>query len=339
MPLSDTALLTNTKDEPSLGAELQAEIASADRVDLLVRFVKWHGMRLLSEQLDDLKASGQAPPRHHHDVHGWHRAPRRRRAGPPLRRRGEDQVTRSSRPGCTPRRGCSAATAGSTPATSEAPTSRSPRWSTAWSGTSASPRSRPRPSSGSSRPPSTPTGTDPDFRPYDPDRDADLLDRALGAQAGGGRQRSGALGPRGPAAAAPGTHPRSPRGRADRARSSPQPRRRRDRHRQDGRRRPRLPPARRQRRSPCCSSRTARRLLEQARRTYREVLGDGTFGELLVGGQRPTGGSTSSLRCSRSRDGRPCRRSTSPSSTSSITPRRRRTARLLEHLGPTNSSV
>ncbi|MDQ1531438.1 MAG: hypothetical protein QOE37_1543 [Microbacteriaceae bacterium] len=59
MPLSDTALLTNTKDEPSLGAELQAEIASADRVDLLCAFVKWHGMRLLSDQFDDLKARGK----------------------------------------------------------------------------------------------------------------------------------------------------------------------------------------------------------------------------------------------------------------------------------------
>ncbi len=29
-------------------------------------------------------------------------------------------------------------------------------------------------------------------------------------------------------------------------------------------------------------------LLDQARRTYREVLGNGTFGELLVGGQKPT---------------------------------------------------
>ncbi|MDT7746297.1 MAG: hypothetical protein QOE59_5375 [Actinomycetota bacterium] len=59
MPLSDTALLTDTKDEPSLGAELQAEIASADRVDLLCAFVKWHGMRLLSDQFDDLKARGK----------------------------------------------------------------------------------------------------------------------------------------------------------------------------------------------------------------------------------------------------------------------------------------
>ena len=46
-----------------------------------------------------------------------------------------------------------------------------------------------------------------------------------------------------------------------------------------------------------------RELLEQARRTYREVLGDGTFGELLVGGRAPKPrGNTSSPRCSRCRE-------------------------------------
>ena len=40
-------------------------------------------------------------------------------------------------------------------------------------------------------------------------------------------------------------------------------------------------------RRACCSSRTAREILEQSMRTYREVLGDGDFGELYVGGQRP----------------------------------------------------
>ena len=36
-----------------------------------------------------------------------------------------------------------------------------------------------------------------------------------------------------------------------------------------------------------CSLRTAREILEQSMRTYREVLADGDFGELYVGGQRP----------------------------------------------------
>jgi len=45
-PLSDAALLTNARNEPSLSAELRAEIASADRIDLLCAFIKWHGLRV-----------------------------------------------------------------------------------------------------------------------------------------------------------------------------------------------------------------------------------------------------------------------------------------------------
>lgn len=54
-PLSDAALLTNAHGEPSLGAELRAELASSDTVDLLCAFVKWHGIRLLEGQLADLR--------------------------------------------------------------------------------------------------------------------------------------------------------------------------------------------------------------------------------------------------------------------------------------------
>lgn len=50
-PLSDAALLTNASGEPSLGAELRAEMDSADEVDLLCAFVKWHGLRLLEPEL------------------------------------------------------------------------------------------------------------------------------------------------------------------------------------------------------------------------------------------------------------------------------------------------
>lgn len=50
-PLAEAALLTNAKDEPSLGAELRAEFGSADQVDLLCAFVKWHGLRLLQEPM------------------------------------------------------------------------------------------------------------------------------------------------------------------------------------------------------------------------------------------------------------------------------------------------
>ena len=50
-PLSDAALLTNSRDEPSLGAELRAEIDTSDEVDLLCAFVKWYGLRILEPEL------------------------------------------------------------------------------------------------------------------------------------------------------------------------------------------------------------------------------------------------------------------------------------------------
>ncbi|MFD1669048.1 DUF3427 domain-containing protein [Streptomyces sp. SID7804] len=51
IPLSDTALLTNSPEDPSLGFELRAELATADRVDLLCAFVKWHGIRVIERSL------------------------------------------------------------------------------------------------------------------------------------------------------------------------------------------------------------------------------------------------------------------------------------------------
>lgn len=54
-PLADAALLTNASGEPSLGAELRAEIDTADEVDLLCAFVKWHGLRLLDPELRRLR--------------------------------------------------------------------------------------------------------------------------------------------------------------------------------------------------------------------------------------------------------------------------------------------
>ncbi|MGC5628084.1 DUF3427 domain-containing protein [Georgenia sp. Z1344] len=57
-PLSDAALLTNVRGEPSLGAELRAELASADQVDLLCAFVKWHGLRVIEDNLRELRDRG-----------------------------------------------------------------------------------------------------------------------------------------------------------------------------------------------------------------------------------------------------------------------------------------
>ena len=54
-PLSDAALMTNARNEPTLAAELRAELASADHVDLLCAFVKWQGLRLLERELTELR--------------------------------------------------------------------------------------------------------------------------------------------------------------------------------------------------------------------------------------------------------------------------------------------
>lgn len=44
IPLSTSALLVNGRDQPRIGTEVQRELESADRVDLLCAFVKWHGL-------------------------------------------------------------------------------------------------------------------------------------------------------------------------------------------------------------------------------------------------------------------------------------------------------
>ncbi|MFF6881659.1 DUF3427 domain-containing protein [Streptomyces sp. NPDC012421] len=57
-PLAETALLTNAPEDPSLGFELRAELATADRVDLLCAFVKWHGLRVIEQSLKAAHARG-----------------------------------------------------------------------------------------------------------------------------------------------------------------------------------------------------------------------------------------------------------------------------------------
>ncbi|UIJ63722.1 DUF3427 domain-containing protein [Amycolatopsis acidiphila] len=57
-PLSQAALLTNAKEEPTLSAELRAELASADHVDLLCAFIRWHGLRVLEDALTELNRRG-----------------------------------------------------------------------------------------------------------------------------------------------------------------------------------------------------------------------------------------------------------------------------------------
>ena len=46
-PLSATSLLMNSLDEPRLGFELEREMATADRVFMVVSFVQWRGWQRL----------------------------------------------------------------------------------------------------------------------------------------------------------------------------------------------------------------------------------------------------------------------------------------------------
>jgi superfamily II DNA or RNA helicase/HKD family nuclease len=57
-PLNDAALLTNAHGEPSLAAELKAEIDSADSIELLCAFVMWRGVRLLEAPLARAREGG-----------------------------------------------------------------------------------------------------------------------------------------------------------------------------------------------------------------------------------------------------------------------------------------
>jgi hypothetical protein len=59
IPLAQSDLLVNGRGEPAVGSAIQREIDSADRVDLLCAFIKWHGLRLLEEPLDAYLRTGR----------------------------------------------------------------------------------------------------------------------------------------------------------------------------------------------------------------------------------------------------------------------------------------
>ncbi|HEV8658377.1 MAG TPA: DEAD/DEAH box helicase family protein, partial [Thermoanaerobaculia bacterium] len=49
--LSQSDLLVNARDEPRIGSVLEKEIESADRIDLIISFIRWSGLRLLAPRL------------------------------------------------------------------------------------------------------------------------------------------------------------------------------------------------------------------------------------------------------------------------------------------------
>jgi len=57
--LSHSSLFTGSRDEPSLLQELKAEISSSDRIDMLVSFIKWSGIRLLMDELSHFCKHGK----------------------------------------------------------------------------------------------------------------------------------------------------------------------------------------------------------------------------------------------------------------------------------------
>jgi superfamily II DNA or RNA helicase/HKD family nuclease len=60
IPLSDSDLLVNAREEPRLGEALLRELETADRVDLIVAFIRWAGIRILLDPLRRLSERGVA---------------------------------------------------------------------------------------------------------------------------------------------------------------------------------------------------------------------------------------------------------------------------------------
>lgn len=51
-PLRDTVLMTNARDQPAVGREIAAEVDSADAIDVVLAFIRWTGIRDLLPALE-----------------------------------------------------------------------------------------------------------------------------------------------------------------------------------------------------------------------------------------------------------------------------------------------
>lgn len=56
--ISETSLLTNARGDASIGAEVGAELRTADSVDLICAFIRWTGLRTIADALSEAKGRG-----------------------------------------------------------------------------------------------------------------------------------------------------------------------------------------------------------------------------------------------------------------------------------------
>ena len=110
-PLLDTTVLTNAPGEPAVAHETRAEIPSADRIDVLMAFIRWSGVRRLIDSLTSALPGRQAAAGAHDHLHRTAQSRRRSMSSYDSEQRSASPTTRPS-PGCTRRRGCSIAKSG-----------------------------------------------------------------------------------------------------------------------------------------------------------------------------------------------------------------------------------
>ncbi len=292
IPLSESDLLVNAKDEPRLGDALLRELATADRVDVIVAFVKWAGIRLLLPALDQLAEHGVAVRL----ITTTYLGATQRRALDELADRGvEIRISYDTR---------------STRLHAKAwLLHRDSGYATAYIGSSNLSRTAlldglewnvrlAQPHAPSVLDKVTATfeayWADPEFEPYHPDRDGDRFDAACAAERGG--DYAAALTVTSGLDVRPWPYQReilevveverlrhdrwhnlvvAPTGTGKTVVAALDYRRLAQQREALGKRPSLLFVAHR------------RELLEQSLRTFREVLADGSFGELLVGGDRP----------------------------------------------------